>query len=298
MEKYLVIDVGGTYIKYAIMTKNCEFIEKGKIKTPQDSRESFVEAIGCLYDQNKDVEMITISMPGIIDTNNNLVLNGGALRYNNGFYLGKALEERCNTKILINNDAKCAASAEASIGALKDVKDGLVIVLGTMVGGGIVLNHEVRHGSHFSAGELSYILCGQDVDPTFDTVLGNINSTAALRRRYAEMIGANFEDINGEMIFEEIKKGNQNAYKLLEKFAKELAIQIFNLQTVLDLEKVAIGGGVSEQPLFIELIKKQLHRLHEVSIYYVPEVEIKVCKFKNDANLIGALQFALKNKNR
>ena len=294
MDKYLVIDIGGTFIKYALMTSDVNFLDKGKINTPQDSRESLVEAIGQLFDKYEDIKMITISMPGIIDTHNNYVIAGGALRYNDKFNLGKALEERCGTRVILRNDAKCAAIAEASLGALKDVKDGLVMIFGTMVGGGIIINHEVRNGSHFSSGELSFIVCNYDDDPNFDTVIGNTISTVGLCRRYAKIKNLPFEEVNGEIVFEKYKNNDQETIKLLDEFTKEIAVKIFNLQTVLDLEKVAIGGGISAEPLFIEMIKKQLHRLHEVSLYYVPEVEVDVCKFRNDANLIGALQFALK----
>lgn len=294
MDKYLVIDIGGTFIKYALMNAEAEFLDKGKIDTPQDSRESLVEAIGKLHDKYSDTKMITISMPGIIDTNDYHVLAGGALRYNNDFYLGKALEERCNTKVILNNDAKCAASAEASLGALKDVKDGLVIIFGTMIGGGIVINHEVRNGSHFSAGELSFILCGEKSDPTFDNVFGNVNSTTGLCRRYANLKNLPVEEVDGIKVFEAYKNNDPETKQLLDDFTKEIAVKIFSLQTIIDLDKVAIGGGISAEPLFVEMIKKQIHRLHEVSMYYVPEVKVEVCKFKNDANLIGALQFALK----
>lgn len=296
MDKYLVIDIGGTFIKCALMDADANFLEKITIDTPQDSRESLVKAIGELSDNYSDAKMITISMPGIIDTTNNHVLAGGALGYNKDFYFGKALEERCNKKVVINNDAKCAASAEASIGALKDVKDGLVIIFGTMIGGGIVLNHEVRNGSHFSSGELSYILCAEKEDPTFDNVFGNVNSTTGLCRRYAKLKNLPLEEVNGIKVFDSYKSGDQETKQLLDDFTKEIAVKIFTLQTIIDLDKVAIGGGISAEPLFIEMIQKQLHRLHEVSMYYVPEVKIDVCKFKNDANLIGALQFALKQK--
>ena len=67
-------------------------------------------------------------MPGIIDTKNDYCAMGGALRYNDDFYLRHALYELCPVKISIENDAKCAALAEAAAGALKDVNDGFVLI--------------------------------------------------------------------------------------------------------------------------------------------------------------------------
>ena len=61
----------------------------------------------------------------------------GAHDYNDDFYFRHVLYERCPVRIVIENDAKCAAMAEAGKGALKDVSDGLVLIFGTMIGGGI-----------------------------------------------------------------------------------------------------------------------------------------------------------------
>lgn len=60
------------------------------------------------------------------------------------------------------NDAKCAAMAEAGVGALADVEDGFVIILGTMIGGAYTHNRRLVMGRHFAAGEVSYILNGLD----------------------------------------------------------------------------------------------------------------------------------------
>ncbi len=70
----------------------------------------------------------------------------------------------------------------------------------------------------------------------------------------------------------------------------ENAKQIFNLQTILDPERFAIGGGISSQPIFIKYIKKNLDDLYDNCPYNIPKAEIVACKFQNDANLIGAMQ--------
>ena len=80
-----------------------------------------------------DVEGIANSMPGIIDTETGYCVMGGALSYNDDFYFRHVLYERCPVRIVIENDAKCAAMAEAGMGALKGVNDGLVLIFGTMI---------------------------------------------------------------------------------------------------------------------------------------------------------------------
>lgn len=75
-------------------------------------------------------------MLGIIDSDNGCCAMGGALEYNTDFYLRHSLYERCPVKIHMENDAKCAAMAEAAAGSLRDVEDGFVLIFGTMIGGG------------------------------------------------------------------------------------------------------------------------------------------------------------------
>ena len=158
MKTYLALDVGGSSIKYALMTECVEFLEKGKVATPQDSIESFVNVIGDLYDKYKDkIEGIAISMPGLIDSKNGYARTGGWLRYNDDKYIVKILQERCPTKITIQNDAKSAALAEVWKGSLKEYNDGIVVVLGTGVGGAVVKDRKILNGKHFFAGEFRYI---------------------------------------------------------------------------------------------------------------------------------------------
>ena len=145
----VVIDIGGTAIKYANMNDDMKMLSKGKVPTPQGNRNELIDAITKIYNEYPESEGIAISMPGIIDTKNGYCVMGGALRYNDDFYLRHALYEKCPVKITMENDAKCAALAEATVGSLKDVNDGFVLIFGTMIGGGYIKDHKVHRGLHF-----------------------------------------------------------------------------------------------------------------------------------------------------
>ncbi|MDO5780926.1 MAG: ROK family protein [Eubacteriales bacterium] len=286
----LVVDIGGTFIKYACMTENMEILRRGKVKTPKIGREELIETIGNIYDEMPGTEGIAISMPGIIDSENGYCFMGGALRYNDDFYLRDSLYQRCPVKIVMENDAKCAAMAEAAVGSLKDVEDGFVLIFGTMIGGGFIKNHILHRGKHFSAGEVSYINTGRDGIPTFANVWGNRCGTSALCKMYAEKKKIPSETVDGVMVFERVDAQEQEAMECLQKFTKEIAVQLFNIQTIVDPERFAIGGGISAQPVFIEYIRKNLEELYAKCPYHVPHAEVVSCKFQNDANLVGALQ--------
>ena len=294
--KILAIDIGGTYIKYACMTEDLEMLSKGKVRTPKEGRKELVEAIGMIFDNTPGAEGIAISMAGIIDSEKGHCLMGGALRYNNDFYLQDSLYERCPVDIYIENDAKCAAMAEAASGSLKDVEDGFVLIFGTMIGGAYIKDHKLQKGKHFSSGEVSYIITAEDGDPTVEGVIGNRLNTVQLCQWYAKAKGLPPEEVNGMVVFDAVKQNDPDACRCLDRFAKGVAVMVFNLQTILDVERFAIGGGISEQPVFVESIRRHLDQMYAKSAYNVPRADVTVCQYHNDANLIGAMQCFLANR--
>ncbi|MEG0367894.1 MAG: ROK family protein, partial [Coprobacillus sp.] len=163
MKTYLALDVGGSAIKYALIQEDLRILEKSSLPTPLDTLDHFVETIGELYDQHKDnISGIAISMPGVIDPDKGIAYTGGALRYICDMNIVDILKQRCPTPITIGNDAKCAANAEVGFGALKDVDDAVIIILGTGIGGCLVKDKKVHTGKHFSAGEFSSIYTNGD----------------------------------------------------------------------------------------------------------------------------------------
>ena len=292
--KLLSVDIGGTFIKYAHMLSDMSILHSGKVPTPQTSREELVDCIAELFRQYEGAEGICIAMPGIIDAESGTCLVGGALRYNEGFALGKALWERCNVPVHVENDAKCGAMAEAAAGSLKDVPNGIVLLFGTMIGCGIIIDHKLYKGKHFAAGEVSYIIPRPDNRVDYPNVWGNSGGTPRLCKLFAEKKG--LEKCSGEEVFDAVESGCQAGISSLKEYCHELAVQIFNLQTVIDPERIAIGGGISARGIFIEYLKRSLEELYEQCPYPIPRAEIVPCTFLKDANLIGALQCFLENK--
>lgn len=290
--KYLVLDIGGSAIKYAFMTEKAEFIEKGKVPTPLDNIENFIETIGKIYDLYKEkIQGMAISMPGILDSKNGYAHSGGALLYNSKKEIVKLLKVRCITEITIENDGKCAALAEVWKGSLKECNDGIVIVLGTGIGGGVIKDRKVHKGKHFFAGEFSFMMTNISDSDNLDNMWAVKNGSIALIKGVAEIKGLKEEDIDGIKVFEYANSGDEDVLKVLDIFTNNVANQIINLQCVFDPEKVAIGGGISAQPILIEYIRKNLDKNYKKfeHIADLPRVEVEKCAFCNDSNLIGAL---------
>ncbi len=287
--KILVVDVGGTFIKFAVMNEKAEIIERGKVPTPLESHEDFINKLVEIY-KSVEVEGITLSLPGVIDSERGICITSGALGYNNGCNVLEELEKICGVKVTIENDAKCAALAEAKIGSLANVSDGFVMVFGTGVGGAFIKNHEVHWGKHFSAGEISFTfesLSENEIKP-----FGELCGVPALLKSYAQIKNLSNE-ITGEEFFQAVEEKENDALTCLDNFTRRVAIKIFNIQMMFDPEKIAIGGGISVQESFIDSIRSNVAKIYDEDLkeYKVemPRVEIVQCKFRNDANLIGAL---------
>lgn len=287
---YLVLDIGGSSIKYALMSEEFDFIEKGNKPTPLDKIENFVEVIGSIYDEYKDqIAGLAISMPGILDSERGYAHTGGALTYNNDKEIVKILQERCPTKITIENDGKCAALAEVWNGSLKNCNDGVVIVLGTGIGGGIIRDKKVHKGKNFFAGEFSFIRTNIHDAENEDNWWASVNGSRGIIGAAAKVKNIPAKELDGRKIFEYANNGDEEILKVLDDFTYKLAIQIFNLQCILDPEVFAIGGGISSQDILIEYIQKNIDKHHSGFEFFVPKPKVVRCKFKNDANLIGAL---------
>ena len=289
MNKYLVLDVGGSAIKYALIQKDLNIIEKSSIPTPMDSIDSFIETIGKIYDQYKeDIKGIAMSMPGIIDPDKGYQYTGGALRYIDKLDTVGVLKKRCPTNISIGNDAKCAANAELGYGVLKGVSDGAVVIFGTGIGGCLIKDGKVHTGKHFSAGEFSFVKTNVHDVLSNRYVWATRTGIYGLLKRVQEELNTN-EKYSGIEIFEMANNGNKDVINAIDKFCFEVATQIFNVHVIFDCEKVAIGGGISSQPLLIELIDKNLKEIIINTGFDLFIPEIVKCKFENDANLLGAL---------
>lgn len=286
----LSVDIGGTFIKYAVMERSGTIGSRGKAPTP-GTRDGLLHALADIFSAFDNIEGITVSLPGIIDAENGRILmGGGALTYNDGFDLGPELEKLCGVPVHLENDAKCAAMAEAGDGALKDVSDGFVIILGTMIGGAFIKDHKLHRGTHFSAGEVSYIISATSGMSFDENIWGKRGSVRMLCRLYAEKNRLDPDSVDGTVVFDAVENGDASAKEALRQYARELAVQIFNIQTVLDPQRFAIGGGISERPALLEAIRSELDAIYAACPYTVPHAEVTVCRFRNDANLIGALQ--------
>lgn len=188
----------------------------------------------------------------------------------------------------IENDGKCAALAELWLGSIKGAKDAVVLVLGTGVGGGIIIDGKIHRGINLSAGEMSYVMDRIDPATKKASFFGLDGSAVKLVRQIAEM--KQLEDpTDGEAVFEFINQMDGEAMDVFDRYCIHIASQILNLQYILDPEIFAIGGGISAQPILLERIKLAIDEVKKANPLHMAAPNIVPCQFRNDANLYGAL---------
>ena len=302
-EQYLVLDIGGTFIKYAIMGKAADFIVQGKVPAATESEEGMLEALVSVRDAvvSYDFEGVAISMPGRIDTATGIAHTGGAFTWVHDYPAAQKYGAIFGKRCTIANDGKCAASAENWKGALADVSNGAVLVLGTGIGGGIVIDNKVWMGETGGAGELSVFITDHDaarkgVSWNSSGIMwaGHI-SAASIVKEFGAKKG--IQDADGVMLFDAYEAGDDVAAEVLKTFGEETAAGILSLQSVMDLKRYAIGGGISARPETTQIIADAVDALFDPAANFLPfgKPEIVACKFGNEANLIGALAFHLNN---
>lgn len=110
----------------------------------------------------------------------------------------------------------------------------------------------------------------------------------ALVRKDAEVSQLPVNLQSSLQLFTRADAGDQPAIEALKWYCAGLARFIHNLQVILDLEVVAIGGGVSAQPRLLHTLKDQVDRTFDTAALRVPPPRIEACTHRNDANLLGA----------
>ncbi len=302
---YLALDLGGSSIKYGILDEEGNILSKGKTGTDRDSMEGLGQILESLRDSlNSDYEGVAVSMPGRIDTAKGIAHTGGAYSFIEHTDMQSFYASVFHKPVVVANDGKCAAAAESWKGSLKDVCNGAVIVIGTGIGGGIILNHEVFMGSNGGAGEFSWLTADyqkvwQPMEfgkSSFSSIWSGLCSSWALTLKYAELTGRN--DVDGIAFFKDLNAGNETAQKVFDQFASDMAAGISALQSVLDLECYAIGGGISEEPVVREAVAEKVDELWKLRpMMPCGKPSIVTTKYHNDANLIGAVHLYLKKQN-
>lgn len=303
MKQYLLIDIGGTFIKYSLADEQARKISGGKVPTPLTNMDDLLAVIeGFAAPLQGQFVGCAISMPGRIDTRNGIAHTGGmlsAFMWEQPF--AAQVEARLGVPVTIANDGKCAAAAEGWTGALAGVENGLVLVLGTGIGGGIILDGKLRGG--LASSEAGHLVICHDGEPCNCGRRGcweRYASATGLIRLTREAMAAHPESalhalaaqggVEGRTAFEAAQQGDETALAVCRTYVSYLADGLVSLINILRPEVVAIGGGVAGgapdhlllDPLR-EIVSRESFGCHGGRCTRVLRAELG-----NDAGIIGA----------
>ncbi|HGH7778627.1 TPA: ROK family glucokinase [Streptococcus agalactiae] len=315
-KKLLGIDLGGTTIKFGILTLEGEVQEKWAIETNtlengrhivSDIVESLKHRLS-LYGLTKD-DFLGIGMgsPGVVDRTSKTVTGAFNLNWADTQEVGSVIEKEVGIPFFIDNDANVAALGERWVGAGANNPDVVFVTLGTGVGGGVIADGNLIHGVAGAGGEIGHMI----VDPEngFTCTCGNkgcletvASATGVVRvaRQLAEQYEGssaikaaidNGDTVTSKDIFIAAEDGDKFANSVVERVSRYLGLAAANISNILNPDSVVIGGGVSAAGEFLR---------SRVEKYFVtfafPQVKkstkIKIAELGNDAGIIGAASLA------
>ncbi|MFK4947377.1 ROK family glucokinase [Lactococcus formosensis subsp. formosensis] len=318
--KIIGIDLGGTSIKFGILTLEGEVQDKWAIPTNilSDGKHivpDIIESINHrlnLYNLDKsDFIGIGMGTPGTVDIEAATVRGAFNLNWADVQEVGAPISEGVGLPFILDNDANVAALGERWVGAGENQPDIVFITLGTGVGGGIVAAGNLIHGVVGAAGEIGHIV----VEPHdgFACTCGNYgcletvtSATGVVRlaRKFAEEYEGNSEikanidngdEVTSKDIFIAAEAGDAFALSVVDKFAYYLGFACANLGSTLNPAAIVIGGGVSAAGEFLRSKVETYFQKYSFSTVR-DSTKIKLAELGNDAGIIGAASLALKFK--
>lgn len=287
----LAIDIGGTMIKYGLVSSDGEILSTDKIETEAEKGlENILNKIDNIFKRYKENNPVGIAVSGTGQINGIIgkVIGGNPIIPNwIGTNLVKILEEKYNLPAVLENDVNCVAFGEKWIGAGKDLSNFICLTIGTGIGGGIILNNQLFRGENFVAGEFGHILIKKGEFEQFA-------STTALIRLVKERTG---KTLNGKEIFDLEKKEIVEYQEVISEWIENLTDGLSSIVYCFNPANIILGGGVIGQgePL-INRIKNSLFK--KIGSQFKEKLNIIQAKLGNNAGMIGASYLLLEKINK
>jgi len=253
--KRLGVDLGGTKIEVAVLDDDASVIWRERVGTPQGDYNGTVEAMADLIERAEretgEQCRVGVGTPGTISPRSGLIKNANSVVLNDK-PLKNDLERRLGRSVMMANDANCLALSEARDGAAAGAKSVFGVIVGTGVGGGLIVNGELHVGRNAIAGEwghnpLPWVRPETEVPgPTCWCGLhGCIEqwlSGPAFERDYAAATG---QKLSAPKIIARAESGDTQARAALERYQERLARALAHMINIFDPEVIVLGGGMS-----------------------------------------------------
>lgn len=319
-DKLIGVDLGGTTIKFAIMTEAGEIQQKWSIRTNvlDDGSHIVPDIIQSinhhldLYDLPKE-RIIGIGMgaPGTVDFENGTVRAAYNLNWKETPVEVKSkIEAGTGLPLAIDNDANSAALGEQWRGAGENAQEVVFITLGTGVGGGIIHEGHLMHGATGTAGEVGHMVvkphgylctCGNEgCLEQYASATGVVHIAQDLSEEYVgnsklKALIDDGEEVTSKIVFDLAKEDDYLANKVVDEVAFYLGYAAGILANTLNPSAIVIGGGVSAAGQF--LLNRVQANFEQFAFAPVRKsTAIKLAVLGNDAGAYGAGLLAKQNQ--
>ncbi len=303
------IDVGGTTVKMGLFQTDGQLVEKWEIPTRTEEGGNAIlpdiaaYAMAKLVEKDisrEDVAGIGIGVPGPIDADG-VVPHTANLGW--GYKeVTKELSELTGVTCKGGNDANVAALGEMWKGAAAGHRSGVMVTLGTGVGGGIIIDGRIVVGTNGAGGEIGHIhvddsipwLCGCGNQGCLEQVAsanGIVRLAKWMQETETKETVLDLETMTAKEVWDAVKDGDAFACEVAERFGKYLGLALANIASTVDPEVFVIGGGVSKAgPVILDYIKK----------YYLKytfkgcrDAEFVLATLGNDAGIYGSAKLVI-----
>jgi glucokinase len=289
------VDVGGTKIAVAVL-EGTTLDDVGTWPTDVDNEEELLDQFAEAIRAAGNADAVGVAVPSAVD------FDSGTARFSvniplAGVPLRSMLRERLGMPVYVDNDATCAALAEAYDDDRQPFAQHLVMLtIGTGIGGGIVIDGRIYRGASGAAAEVGHQLIGADlttgVPPTVDRPPqpGTLEALAAGRGLHALAQAHGLAD--GEEAVTRAKEGDPAALECMRILGERIGVGVSNAINVFDPDMVVLGGGIAAAAG--ELLLEPARRV--AAAYVLPGVgtrtRVELARYGNRAGVRGAALLA------
>lgn len=289
-EKILVLDIGGSSIKFALADSENQLCQTGSRKITARELNGLLSQISEIFETlsgSTHIRGIAVSSPGFVDPKTGISGGTSWLPFLHGFSITQTLSSRFGgIPVSIENDANCAALGESWRGCGQGRRSLAMVVCGSGIGGAFVQDGAVRHGSNHHAAEFGFMpVTGSLAQPE----IWSAYSVGNTLQRYESLTG---KAVSGETLFASAAGGCDEAAALcVKQFYRALAIGCISVYFALDPELIVLGGAISTRPDLIEILLTEIHSVLCANPGFPPEdfCPVQASSLANLANLYGAL---------
>lgn len=289
--KILAIDIGGTMIKFGLVSLNGEVLVSDEIDTEAEKGvENLINKIDFIKKKYQTENILGIAVSGTGQINNKLgkVIGGNPIIPGwIGTNLVEILEKKYSLPAILENDVNCATLGEKWIGVAKNFENFICLTIGTGIGGGIVLNNNLFRGDEFIAGEFGHI-------QTKKGEYEKLASTTALTKMVEKKLN---QKLNGKEIFELEKKSIPEYRLIIDEWIDNITDGLSSLVYIFNPSNIVLGGGVTKQGNYLlDRIRESLRK--KISSSFEKNLNLHFAKLGNNSGMIGATYLLLKKLNR